>query len=420
MNIKRLITGAAALIMALMPAIAQNGTMSPYSRYGYGHLRDNATSAQRAMGGVGYAMNSGRQINVMNPASYAAIDSLTFLFDMGIDFTSLWLNENGHNEQDFGGGLDYITMQVPITKWLGASLGVLPYSSVGYSFGSEIENGKASRNGSGSLNELYLGVGANPFRNFYLGANISYLFGNIVNDVYVSTISGSSSLFERSMEVRDWHLDLGLQYAININARNRLTLGAVYSPKKDLHGHVYGVYYDATGSGSSSSTQIDTINAGDTKMAGRYSIPASYGVGLNWNHARKLMAEVDFTYQPWKDAKFGQLEGFETTRFADRWRIAAGAQYTPALRGGYFRTVQYRLGASYNRDYIMVRDNNVRDFTLSFGFGFPVPSFKTIVNLGFEWRNRQTTPVKLVRENYFNITLAINFNEMWFRKNKLY
>ena len=37
------------------------------------------------MGGIGYAMSSGRQINVMwNPASYACIDSLTFLFDMGV------------------------------------------------------------------------------------------------------------------------------------------------------------------------------------------------------------------------------------------------------------------------------------------------------------------------------------------------
>ena len=57
---------------------AQN-TTSPYSMYGYGILQDGATSSQRQMGGIGYAMQSGRQINAMNPASYASIDSLTFL-----------------------------------------------------------------------------------------------------------------------------------------------------------------------------------------------------------------------------------------------------------------------------------------------------------------------------------------------------
>ena len=26
----------------------------------------------------------------------------------------------------------------------------------------------------------------------------------------------------------------------------------------------------------------------------------------------------------------------------------------------------------------------------------------------------------LIKENYFNITLGLNFNEMWFRKSKIY
>ena len=79
---------------------AQN-TMSPYSKYGYGMLSDNASASQRAMGGVGYAMSSGRQINVMNPASYASIDSLTFLFDMGIAATTMWSYEGGNSGKDF-------------------------------------------------------------------------------------------------------------------------------------------------------------------------------------------------------------------------------------------------------------------------------------------------------------------------------
>ncbi len=67
-------------------AFAQNGTSSPYSRFGYGILGDNAIGAQRAMGGVGYALHNNRQINVMNPASYASMDSLTFLFDIGLTY----------------------------------------------------------------------------------------------------------------------------------------------------------------------------------------------------------------------------------------------------------------------------------------------------------------------------------------------
>ena len=92
MNLVKKIFAAIAIVAVTVSAQAQN-PMSPYSKYGYGILNDNATSAQRAMGGVGYAMSSGRQINAMNPASYAAIDSLTFLFDMGLTTTALWSKE---------------------------------------------------------------------------------------------------------------------------------------------------------------------------------------------------------------------------------------------------------------------------------------------------------------------------------------
>lgn len=396
--------------------VAQNSVITPYSRFGYGVLNDNATSSQRAMGSVGYAMQSGRQTNVMNPASYAAIDTLTFLFDMGVDFTTLWSKENGASQKDYGGGLDYITLQVPIGKRMGASVGLLPYSSVGYAFGSTIENGETERDGSGSLNQLYFGFAGNPWKGLYLGVNVAYLFGNVYNQDYVIVDGGSQSLFERQMKVRDWRMDIGVQYRQQISRKDALTLGVVYSPKKDLHGDVYGIYYDT----SVSSPKPDTTNVGNESMKGKYSVPETWGVGLSWQHTYKLMAEIDFTYQPWSKAKFDNPEGFETGKLADRYRVAAGLQYTPAYRGGYFKRIHYRLGAYYNRDYITVRNNNVRDYGVTLGFGFPVPSFKTIVNLGFEYRHREAYPSALLKEDYLNITLGINFNEMWFRKSKIY
>ena len=81
MKISRLIAAAVGLLAAASGAIAQNNTISPYSRFGYGLLSDQANTVQKSMGGVGIAMRSGRQINFMNPASYAGMDSLTFLFD---------------------------------------------------------------------------------------------------------------------------------------------------------------------------------------------------------------------------------------------------------------------------------------------------------------------------------------------------
>lgn len=222
MKIKSLLILALIAVATASGLSAQN-TTSPYSKFGYGLLRDNATSAQRQMGGVGYAMRSGRQVNVMNPAAYARMDSLTFLFDMGTDVSLFWRKDNTGSNHDWGGGLDYVTMQFPVGKIVGVSAGLLPYSSVGYSFGSEITNGVSTHQGTGGLNQLYIGAGVMPLKNLSVGVNISYLFGTIYNDVYASqTGSTTQSLFEQVMEVKDYHLQFGLQYTYRISRKTHL------------------------------------------------------------------------------------------------------------------------------------------------------------------------------------------------------
>lgn len=414
--IKSIAAVAALIIASATVLMAQNGVVTPYSRYGYGLLSDNASAAQRQMGGVGYAMASGRQINVMNPASYARIDSLTFLFDMGVTATQLWQKETvgGAEVSDatFGGGLDYVTMQFPLSKRMGMSIGLLPFSSVGYAFGNDIAHGTASRQGSGSINELYAGVAYRPWGGLSFGFNIAYLFGTIFNDTYAITSSGSTSLYERQLEVRDWYLNIGAQYVQRIGKTDRLTLGLTFSPGKDLHGNTRTYYYD-----------IDKENpeaSGDNPLAGRYSFASSWGAGVSYEWRSRLLVEADFTYQPWSNAKYLDINNNSEGVLTDRYKIAVGLQWQPNPRGSYLRRIQYRLGGNYVRDYIIVKGNNVRQYGVSMGFGFPVPGFKSVVNLGVSWLRRQATPSPLIHEDYLQISLGVNFNEMWFRKNKLY
>jgi hypothetical protein len=418
MKIKTLALSAAALISSIIlpaTAAAQNATTSPYSMMGYGLLNDHVTSAQRAMGGVGYAMRSASQINVMNPASYAAIDSMTFLFDMGVDAGALHSTESGESNKKTLGGLNYITMQVPLTKWMGASLGLLPYSTVGYDFGGEVVNGESTYQGSGGINEAYIGVGAKPFKNFTVGANVGYLFGNIINDTYVLADNSlnSSSLYERVLKVRDYNLQFGAQYGVNIGRKNQVTVGVTYSPGKSTLGHCYGVKYDV----ENGSTAPDTIGYTSTRHG--YSRPDSWGAGLAYNWNNSLLVEADVTYQPWSKARFDGIEGFSNAlQLADRYKVAFGAAYTPHYRGSYLRRMTYRVGAFYNRDYMMIGTNNVKEIGITCGLGLPTP-MRTLVNVGFEYRHRATSPVATLSENYYMVTLGISLNETWFMPSKI-
>ncbi len=423
MKIIKYIISTLALVAAChMPAMAQSST-TPYSKLGYGILSDNATGMQRAMGGVGIAMQNGRQINVMNPASYSQVDSLTFLWDMGLDLTNCWSKEGTKSGYSLGGGLDYITMEFRLAKNLGAAIGIVPFSSVGYSFGGDIDNGTDSRLGAGGLSELFAGVGYQPFKGLSIGANFSYLFGSTTNTTNVS--STSNTQFIRNLEVRDWNMRAGLQYAFNISRKNKVVIGLTYQPKKSLHGNALGRMADINQDvvvDNKGNTVIVYDTIADMSLKGNYELPNTFGVGVSYTYDNRLNVELDYTYQQWSKAKYTPIDYFEApqTKWNNRWKVAAGMSYLPNPRGNYFNRMTYRLGAFYNNDYMNVNGNDVRDYGLGLGFSFPaLAGNKTLVNLGVEWRHRYTAPTNLLKEDYLNITVSVNFNEMWFWKNKI-
>lgn len=414
MKLHRLILTAAAVIAA---ATAMAQQTSPFSMQGYGVISDNVTATQRSMGSIGYALQERGHINVKNPASYAAIDSMTFLFDMGVNCGSVHTSDGSLAKNKPLGGLDYITMQVPVGKWMGASLGLLPYSSVGYQFGKEVANGQSSYQGQGGISELYIGWAARPFKGFSVGFNAAYLFGNIINDVYVTSANnGSVSLYETVKKVKDYNIQFGVQYGFNIGQRNHLSIGATYQLGHTLHGTGYGVKYDVPTS-TSDIAKPDTI--GLAPLSGRFALPWAVGAGLAYRRDSRLTVGIDFTYQPWSQARYDGIEDFSSAQtLADRTRLNIGAQYTPAHRGSYVKRMTYRLGAYGGQDYTTARGNNVRELGITCGLGFPTP-LRTTVNLGFEYRHRSTSPTATVTENYYMVTLGIALNEVWFVPSKI-
>lgn len=409
---------------AVLALVAAIGTVkadvnTPYSMYGYGMLGDKATSMQRQMGSVGIAMQSGRQVNVMNPASYASIDSLTFLWDMGANMNMQWSKDKTASSHGYGGGLDYVTMEFPLSKYMGMSIGLVPFTQVGYSFGDDIQFGARQNQGNGGITEAYAGV-SGKIKGFSIGANVSYDFGTIQNDVYSTPSSATQSLFEQIMEIRDWNIVAGLQYMQPINRYNSLVVGATYSPKKSFHGNTWLTIQDL-----SSDSSADTI--AQSKMKGKYYSPQSFGFGVSYTHEKvhHIMVEADFSLQQWSDAPFsglydesGQLV-FQGMKFNDRKRIAVGGEYVQNVRGSYFERMPWRLGAFYIDDYLKIDGNTMKEYGISLGTGFAAPGRKTMINIGLEWRHRQTSPVNMLSENYFNIMLGVNFNEVWFFKRKI-
>jgi len=108
---------ALLLMMVTGTAIAQNNTNSPYTRYG--DLSDQSFGNSKAMGGIAFGLRDGAQINPTNPASYTAIDSLTFLFEGGVSLQNMNISNGGVKMNAKNASFDYLAMQFRLAPWMG-------------------------------------------------------------------------------------------------------------------------------------------------------------------------------------------------------------------------------------------------------------------------------------------------------------
>ena len=420
-NYKRLIS-ASILLTVTGLAVAQTSTNSPYTRYGFGQLADQNFGNSKAMGGIAYGLRNGYQINASNPASYTAIDSLTFLFDAGMTLQNANFKDGNVKTNAKNSSFDYLAMQFRLWQKMGMTVGFLPFSTVGYNiskthdFEDVDNNGKwaESYNGDGGFHQVFVGLGYKVFNNLSVGANFSYLYGDITHQSMTAIgATDTRSIKLDKFSISDYKLDFGLQYTYKLNKKNTINVGAVYTLGHTLHGDAYK--YHQTGTESNGSIYVQS-QTGDT-IPNPFKMPHTFGAGLTYVYDNRLTIGADFTYQQWEDAKFYN----EKSYFSNRTKIAAGAEFVPnPYSRNYLKRVRYRVGGYYSDPYTKVDgQDGTREYGVSAGFGFPLFQSKSILNISGQYVRVSPKVKGMLEENYLKINIGLSFNERWFMKWKV-
>ena len=90
--------------MSLTAAAQETGVNSAFTRYGLGRINDGSLGFNKAMAGTGYAWHDGKQLNMTNPASYARLDSLTFLMDVAGTLQASRVSATGQHQSTISRG----------------------------------------------------------------------------------------------------------------------------------------------------------------------------------------------------------------------------------------------------------------------------------------------------------------------------
>lgn len=415
---------AIALSSIYNSSIAQNNTLSPYTRYGYGELADNLSGRTKSMGGTAIGMRSKTTINSANPASYSSIDSMTFMFEIGASAKQSKFSNETQSLQSFTGNLDYMSFQLPLGKYLAFSAGVQPFSFVGYDLSSTISDSiptftgssmmyaTSSNSGSGSTNQIYGGLSGKIGKHFSVGVNLNYIFGNINHLRQLSFNTGSeigsnaTSRYTSKLSVNDLNLRYGVQYYTDINTNHNITIGAIFENKSQLGGNY--TLIDYTGTVTADTTQNDNNSDFET--------PLTLGFGASYGFKNKLVVGADVLFQNWANAHFFGV----TDTLKNRIRISVGGEYrhNPNAKN-YFQRITYRMGANMASGYINVNGESPVNLGITFGLGLPARGNKSLINLGFEYGRLGKASASQLQEDYFKFGLSANFNEAWFFKRRL-
>lgn len=475
-------------------------TSSPYSRYGVGDIGGKGFAQGFTLGGTHIALQNDTTpifyINNGNPASYVNARYVTA--ELGARYNRLTLQSADEKNTINNASLGYIALGFPIKKWWGASAGLIPFSSVGYKVSDEqdiasIGKVKYLYEGSGGINQVYLGNAIKPLyglpRNYLLsskyrllnskkhadntpktcqeifddkekirltynrkklmqslalGANASYLFGNMENtrrSIFPSTLYAFNTRTGTSTRIDGLYFDYGMQMAYTFDSVKvkvvpadschpyrfrdlkenvKVMFGVTFAAQSKMDATIDSLSYSYFNNSLGYEIVKDTIE--NTKGAtGKITLPLSIGFGMAVKKGDKWLIAGDVAIQNWSTySAFGQSQGLRNTL-----RTSLGAQFIPDSKptASYLKRVNYRIGVRYLQTALELKNTPLNEYGASFGFGLPIGTsyaWKTfsMLNIGVEIGQRGTTTNGLIKENYIKATVGFTINDRWFQQPK--
>ena len=422
------------LVMSVC-ASAQNGTYgaySPYSIYGIGDLSKEGTAYTKSMGGVGIATRNKRFINITNPASVTARDSLSFMADFGLEQSNVVYSQgnlkSAHNTFNI---YDFV-MSFPIYRSSAFMVGITPFSDVGYDFSSIETDPEIIGNtgnitydsfGAGSVYQIFAGAGVTFWKRLSLGAEAIYYFGNIdkVTNMNYSNSSYRSVNTGNDLTVRGATGKFGLQYEQKLGSDVSMTLGATYRMGAAMKGYSTTYRYASqSGVTDTLSYKVDTLGMSGARFADEV------GVGISFKGGEKWMAEFDYLRSGWNRSGFDGISGLGATGEAVfsstvSQSFRAGFEIVPNRNDirYYLRRCSYRAGVYYDQSYYKLNGQNVNSLGLTLGITLPVFRWYNGISLGVDVGQRsRAKDVSMVRERYAKFVIGFNIHDIWFQKHQ--
>tara|TARA_R110002049_G_scaffold268752_1_gene445487 strand:+ start:11000 stop:12310 length:1311 start_codon:yes stop_codon:yes gene_type:complete len=416
---------------------AQQGTASPYSFYGLGSHKFKGTVENRSMGGLSIYTDS-IHVNLRNPASYATPnlayfnkESRPIKFSVGGGYSSLGLKTSNGSDNASATSFNYLALSIPMGRF-GFGFGIMPSTSVGYKLESINADGTISNRfrGEGGVNKAFLGFGYQIYEGLSIGVDAQYNFGSIKNSIieFVYDDDGvplqNQSRENNRADLSGLNFNLGMSYKKMLNENLEFVSGLTYSIESKLTSQNQRsfstiAFNNNTGEElvfANIDVDLEALGLKETEL----TLPSKVSVGAGIGSPRKWFVGAEYLFQNTSNSTNAILSSSSGETFEDASKISLGGFYIPQYNSftSYLKRVVYRGGLYFEKTGLILNDEPIKEFGMSFGVGLPVGDVFSNVNLGLEIGKRGTTNSNLIQENFINLQLSLSLNDKWFGKRK--
>lgn len=408
---------------AAFPQNSSTNTFSPYSIFGLGDPGPRGFARNRAMGGLSAGIRSSVSLNFENPAALTAQDSLSFMMDFGFGGYSQNLKSSEGSASNSSFNIEHFAFSFPVTKWMSASAGVVPYTSVGYKiFNRETDPVILStigdinyiNEGQGGVSKLFVATGYKILPYLHLGVTMNYFFGNITRNTNIvyPTQTGYMDLYtDNKLSLSHVNLKFGVQAIKQFDKIKSMVLGVTFEPqrKTTLLQEIY-----SRSAYSTTDPFPDTLSY--SKNRTKITLPSTITAGLTYSMQDKLVAGAEVIYQDWSNVSLPTLG----QSFSQSTSVRVGLEYIPNRFDlkNYLKHISYRAGAYYTSPIAKVNNNMINDYGITLGAGLPFKNTKSSLNFSVETGKRGTQANNLIKENYTYFSVSLILYDFWFFKPK--
>ena len=163
---------------------------------------------------------------------------------------------------------------------------------------------------------------------------------------------------------------------------------------------------------------MDTL-FNEVAVEGTGQLPAEFTAGVTYERLNKVRLGVEMGLAQWSNYR---NDAQSNTDLSNSWQVRVGGEYIPDYLSydSYWERIRYRVGAFYGNDPRSFEGDQLLDYGLSLGFGFPIilPRQRTSF-VNFTVEAGQFGLQQALRETYINMTLGFTLNDnTWFFKRK--